>query len=269
VREAETRLSDLHLREWIPESPRGSLLLVHGFGEHSGRHRANGEFFARKGLASFAFDLPGHGESAGRRYLETLDAVRAHVRGRFAPLPLFLLGHSFGGLVVLDALLDGRTEGVRGAILSSPLLGVHPDTRPGPALAGLARILSVALPALPFPNGIDPAHLSRDREVVAAYRQDPLVLHTASPRWFTETEAAMARVKARAGSLGVEALVLYSGADRIVDPLATRAFVAAAPPALVRGVPFEGLSHEILNEPERAQVLEEAWAWLERRLGDS
>jgi alpha-beta hydrolase superfamily lysophospholipase len=272
VKKDEREQGGLFVREWIPERPRGVLLLLHGFGEHGGRHLGNAAFFAEKGLVVLAFDLPGHGRSRGRRahidafarYHESLDQIRSEVGERHRGLPLFLLGHSFGGLVVLDSVLAGRGAGIRGAILSSPLLAVHPDTRPGVALASLARLLSVAAPSLPFPNGIDPRHLSRDPRVVEAYRADPLVSHTASPRWFTETEAAMERVRSGAGRLALPLLILYSGADRIVDSEATRAFLEAA---RARGIRYPQLSHEILNEPEHAQVREDAWAWLEERLG--
>jgi alpha-beta hydrolase superfamily lysophospholipase len=265
--------SSLFVQAWIPDRPRGALLIVHGLGEHSGRHAGLARFFADKDLACYAFDCRGHGRSSGRRghigrfaeYSQDVLSLDALVAERISG-PRFLVGHSYGGLVVLDVLLSENPPKVRGAVLSSPLLGIPPAARPAAPLAALARGLSRAWPTVPFPNGINPRHLSRDPSVVAGYLADPLVGHSVSPRWYVETMKALESVHLRAGELRVPLLLLYAGADRIVDPEATHAWATLAPRNLVEEVRYPGLFHEIFREPEAEAVLGRMSSWLDRQL---
>jgi acylglycerol lipase len=274
--EAQLESSDgfvLACRSWLPPDPRAAVLAVHGLGEHSGRYEHVGQYLAGARLACHALDCRGHGCSAGLRvhvdrfdeYLADVAVARAHVAALHPRLPLFLLGHSQGGLIVL---LSGLTtpSGLAGAVVSSPFLGLHPTSRPPAPLALAARALSRLAPRVRIDNGIDVSLLSHDTGVVDAYRADPLVSSRVSARWFTEVGAAHERVLARAPELRVPLLVMQSGADRLVYPAATRRWVAAAPPPLVEYVEWEGLYHEMLNEPEKLRVLARVVAWLAARL---
>jgi alpha-beta hydrolase superfamily lysophospholipase len=195
-------------------------------------------------------------------YVLDLDAVLDLVAKRHPGLPLVLLGHSFGGLIALEAVLSGRARGATALVLSSPCLGVPRDKAPSPALRLIARILSSVWPTFPFPNRVDPAHLSHDPAVGEAYRADPLVVRTVTPRWFVEADAAMTRVRARGRALPLRTLVVYAGSDRIVDPGATRLFAAGLPPGLAESTCYEDLFHEILNEPQAGLVLDRILAFL-------
>jgi alpha-beta hydrolase superfamily lysophospholipase len=260
----------LFIQGWSPENPRGAVMVVHGLADHSGRHKELCEFLAGRGFLCQAIDYRGHGKSPGQRahvrrfsdYQKDLRALDSHTSERYKG-PRFFLGHSFGGLLVLDLLLSPSPPDVAGAILSSPLLGIHPDTKPGTPRRLLGQTLSRIWPNVPFPSGLDPSHVSRDPAVVAGYRADPLVSRTVTPRWYTETGEALARVGACAGAVRSPLLVIYAGADRIVDPAATRAFVQRTPRGLVEEHCYPELFHEIFHEPEKAHVLERAAAWLE------
>ncbi len=265
---------ELSYRAWLPTSGRATVLIVHGLGEHSGRYEHVARHLVGLGYACFALDCRGHGRSQGLRvhvdrfdeYLADVAAMREHLHAVRPSSPLVLLGHSQGGLIVLLATLT-QPAGVAAMIATSPFLGIHPASRPSAPLAAAARILSRTLPKLRLDNGVDPKLLSRDPGVVAAYEADPLVSSKVSARWFTELGAAHARVLALASTLKVPALVMQSGADRLVDPAATRRWVAAAPPGLVEYVEWDGLYHEMLNEPEQAQVLARIGTWLAARVG--
>jgi lysophospholipase len=260
----------LYLQGWIPADPQALLVIVHGLGEHSGRHSEAAANLSSRGIACYAFDLRGHGRSSGPRghvvhfsdYTQDLERIIEKVGERHKELPFFLLGHSFGGLILLDALLSGRARKAQGVILSSPFLGVPPGLRPSGPLRTLARTLSAVWPTLSFPNRVDPNDLSHDPAVGREYAQDPLVVRSVSARWFTETEAALLRVRASASNLQVKVLLLYAGADRIVDPCATQAFVDAAPAAFLESTCYPELFHEILREPEKDKVLEEIRTFL-------
>ena len=191
--------------------------------------------------------------------------MRAHLHSVHPGVPLVLLGHSQGGLIVLLAALTAPA-GVAAVIATSPFLGIHPASRPSAALAAAGRVLSRTIPTLRLASGLDTSMLSRDPDVVAAYVADPLVTSKVSARWFTEIGAAHARALALAPTLTVPTLVMQAGADRLVDPGATRGWAEAAPAGLVEYVEWDGFYHEILNEPEKAQVLARIEAWLDARL---
>ncbi len=266
--------TELFWRGWVPEAPAAVLLLVHGLAEHSGRYDRTARYFADRGLACYGLDLRGHGLSEGRRvhvrrfdeYHADMEAALALASQRHPGLPLFLVGHSLGGLIVLDRVLT-RQDGVSGAVVSSPWLATHPKAEPAAPLRAAARLLSRLAPRLLMNTNLDTAGLSHDAGVVDAYERDPLVSHKASPRWYTQTVAAMARVRAGAPSLKLPLLLLQSGADPLVDPDVTRRWAEAAPARFVEFVWWDGLYHEMFNEPERGTVYARIARWLEDRLG--
>jgi alpha-beta hydrolase superfamily lysophospholipase len=263
----------LYWQRWKPEAPRAMLLFVHGLGEHSGRYQNPIAYFVARRFACYALDCRAHGRSGGtpvhidcfEEFVADVRTIAAWMREEHPGLPLFLVGHSQGGLIVVACAL-WHPLGLAGLIVSSPFLGLHPETRPGPLLHHAARILSRIHPRLRLPNNLDPRKLSRDPTVVAAYAADPLVSHQVSVRWFTEVLRIQKRVHAGAGELGLPALVMVSGADRVVDSEATRRFAARAPAHLTEFLRWDGLYHEMFNEPEKERVFRKMEEWLEGRL---
>ena len=263
----------LRFRAWQPSDPRAVLLVLHGLAEHSGRYLHVGARFAGAGYAVYALDHRGHGQSPGPRvhvvafdeFLEDVDALRAVAEAQHPGRPIVLVGHSHGGLVALRYALT-RPAGLAGAILSSPLLGVHPSSRASPGLIILARVLSVLWPGVLLPNHVDASLLSHDPEIVRAYRSDPLVSHRVSPRWFTSAMLAIRHAHERAPRLALPLLLMVSGADRLVDPEASLRFASNAPRDKLELVLWEGLYHEMFNEPERETVFARMEAWLEEHV---
>ena len=256
-------------RHALDNGPRAALLFVHGLAEHSGRYGHVMRHFAEVGFDCWAVDYRGHGKSPGLRvhvdrfdeFLLDIAAAYRLVRAEQASLPLYLVGHSQGGLLVLRHVLT-RPDGIAGIIVSSPFLGLHPNAAPSAPLHMVANVISTFSPKLMFSKIAEPKFLSRDPQVAGAYVDDPLVSDTVSARWFTEVLQAQADTLARAPNLAVPALVMQSGDDRIADPAATRAWVAAAPAKLVDYVEWDGFYHEMFNEPEKEQVFEKMEGWL-------
>ena len=263
----------LYWQRWRPDAPRAVLLLVHGLGEHSGRYAHVASWFAERGYACWALDCRGHGRSDGSRvhvdrfdeFLDDVAILRALARAQYPALPVCLVGHSQGGLVTLRSVL-GEPAGLAGAIVSSPLLGIHPASQPSALLANAAHVLSRVAPALRLKDKLDPNNLSRDPSVALAYEADPLVSHRVSSRSFVTLLGALADTHVRAPSLSLPTLVMAAGADRVVDSAATARFVEHAPRSLVTHVVWDGLYHEIFNEPEKGQVFRRMESWLEERL---
>jgi acylglycerol lipase len=257
---------------WLPSSsPKGVVVLVHGLAEHSGRYTHVGEYLAARGWVVHAFDHRGHGRSPGLRvhvdrfddFIDDTAAVLEAARRRHPGLPVFLLGHSLGGLIALLHAL-AHPEALAGAAVTSPSLGAHPSLRPSRAKRAVARLLSALAPRTLFRTGLDPRGLSRDPEVVRAYAADPLVSRSVSARFYTEAARAMAEAQQQAPRLAVPVLVMASANDAIADADATRRWVAAAPAGRVEAVFYDRLAHELLNEPEREEVLARLEQWLER-----
>lgn len=258
----------LHARGWEVAEPRAALLVAHGLGEHGGRYATLAADLGAHGISVFAPDHRGHGRSPGtrgyvRRFAELVDdfeAFRRHVTARLPPgLPVFLLGHSLGGLVAIRHLQEHPDAPYAGAVLSAPLLGVA--LRPPAWKAALAGVLSRLAPGLRLSNEVDPADLSRDEAVVAAYRADPLVHPWITPRLYTGIARAMARATERRDRIRVPLLFVLPGDDRIVLSAAAEAFAKGLTGEVeVRRYP--GFRHESLNELGRESVVAGMAVWM-------
>jgi alpha-beta hydrolase superfamily lysophospholipase len=259
----------LYYQSWQPAQPRAVVVVVHGLAEHSARYEAVARSFTEAEMAVYAPDQRGHGKSPGRRvhvrsfneYRDDVRSALAHARAEHPGLPLFLLGHSQGALVAATLALR-EPEGLAGLVLSSPLLGIAARSRPSPLLAFAARVLAALAPRTLFPSTVDPSLLSRDASVGTAYAADPLVSHTVSAGWFVAVKAALAEAHERAPALRVPTLVLYAGADALVDAEATARWLTLAPKALVEAFRYDGVYHEILNAPEKDEVLRRIEGWI-------
>ncbi len=248
---------------------RGTVILLHGFGDHSGRYAEAAGWLTQHGLAVLALDQRGHGKSPGRRghiarfaqFLSDVAALRKLAGGE-VPGPQLLLGHSFGATVMLR-YLETAPGGVAGAILVSPFLGVAMRVPPWKRL--LARALGEVLPALPVATGLDVAHLSTDPAVGQAARSDPLYHRVMTPRAFREIGAAQAAVLAEGDRIGVPLLFLLAGDDRIVDRPTAEAFARGLKGDVTVHV-YDGFYHEVLNEPHRARAYRDVEPWLDRVL---
>ena len=263
---------ELYYQAWRPDGePKAVFVIVHGYGEHSGRYLNPVNYFVPRGYAIYAYDLRGHGQSAGSRghivrfaeYLADTDTFLKLVRGREAGRKVFLLGHSLGGLIVAAYAQDHPGE-LPGLIMSSAFLQFKMKV-PG-WKAAVARVMSALNPTMTMANDLGADLLSHDPAVVAAYDTDPLNHHVATARWFTETLAAQTRTLDRAGDLQIPVLVLYAGDDLIGDPEGSAAFFEHVELADKTQHRYDGYYHEIFNEVNKGTVFQDLEAWLTKRL---
>lgn len=264
----------LYLRRHQTVGARGEAVIVHGFAEHSGRYGALTEHLLAKGYSVTAYDQRGHGLSDGlpghiedfSEYDNDLDKVVALTRARMAGQPLFIIGHSMGGLVALRHLAR-KSDTVVGAIISAPLIAV---ATPVPAhKLWIARLGTRFAPRLRLGNQINPAVLSRDPEVGKAYAVDPRVTRKVSTKWFTEAVRAMAEVKAWASRIRTPLLVMHGTKDRLASVEATKALFADISSNDKELAIYEGYYHELFNEPEKQEIFERATLWLSQRMSES
>jgi alpha-beta hydrolase superfamily lysophospholipase len=248
---------------------RGVVIVVHGLGEHAGRYETVARALNEWGFAVRGYDQCGHGESGGVRgslptdsrllddLADIVDSTRARLR---SSTPLILLGHSMGGLVVARFVSLG-IRAVDGVVLSSPALN--------PGLSWFQKLLIATLPKITpnlcVGNGLNPQFISHDPAVVAAYKADPLVHDRISARLARFIATAGPQTVAVAGQWTVPTLLMYAGADRLLNPQGSRDFAAAASKHVVTAVCFEALYHEIFNELDPAPVFATLKAWLEQK----
>jgi len=240
------------LRSWTAsdKNPRGRILLVHGFAEHAGRLSELAKSLTANGLEVWAGDLRGHGKSPGQRghidgwrdYVEDVDSwVRALPE---SALPLFLFGHSLGGLVALDWVLlnPGRVQAV---VLSSPAFQL--EIVPPAWRRQLAKIVSKIIPTLSQPAGIPPDGISSVAEEVARYQNDPLVHDQATARFYVSFTEAQARLIETGPRVAFPVLILFGGDDSITAIEGARRFAASNLERIELRV-YPGARHEVFHE---------------------
>jgi alpha-beta hydrolase superfamily lysophospholipase len=262
----------LHMERF---SPRGvapaAVVMVHGFSAHCGAFRHVASALAAGGFAVTAFDCRGHGRSEGRHgyvrrfsdYGDDLNLVLERVRRGSPGLPVAVVAHSQGATVALDYLLRG--VGTFDALVAAaPYLALK---MPVPLYKRLASpVLGALWPTLAMSNQIGPELVARNPDLWDEIRNDPLVRHVATPRWFNEVRATQARLRASAHLLKVPTLMLIAGDDRLVDAAISVAFARAAGAGVELRV-YAELFHELYLEPERELVISDLIGWLQGRFG--
>ncbi len=228
------------------------LMIIHGLGEHSGRHKKLVRTALKLGYGVITFDLPGHGRSPGIRGHAPLSKVLKIVDdlAHDTMNPPVIFGHSLGGLVAARyAEKGGRLKGL---ILSSPGLD-YDRSRVSKSLVNLSKFLASVLPFLPMDNRIDPKKLSRNKEAVEKYINDPLVhkkISVALARdFFIESEKAVEE----AGNIKVPVLLMVGTADEITPPEGAKRFYKNLRVSNKKLVEFEGGYHELFEDPEYSE----------------
>lgn len=252
-----------------PPSSRGSLLILPGWGDHAGRFEAAARVLSAAGLTVYAVDPRGHGHSPGPRghvdrfaqYLSDLAALRRKIANE-SPGPQFLLGHSFGGFVLLR-YLETMPAGLAGAIAVTPFVDFA--RRPARWKVALARAIVDLAPRLRMSTGLDYDHLAHDRLQVEAFQADPLAHQSMTPRAYMETMAVLGLLRQDKDRIVVPLLMLLAGDDRIVSSDAARAFARE-----LRGdvtvIEYPGLYHNVFHEAESRTVCQDIVEWVEGRM---
>ena len=241
---------------------RASVLIIHGYMEHSGRYLEFAHHLAAMGIACCTVDLRGHGQSNGKRgFIKAFSEYRQDLTTAFAAIttrPCFVLGHSNGGLVALDAAMKGDLD-IAGLILTNPFLGL---TRPasGPKL-WLGVWAGRTLPSLSLPSGVDAADLTHDVDKQRAHRRDPLNFSTANAGWYREVTAAQHRLLAQS-SVACPVLYIYSDADPVASPTINRTYSALLQSPDKTVMLRQGERHEVLNETQRVALFNAIGAWI-------
>ena len=258
----------LHVVDYHPTGPAsGSVVIMHGLGEHCGRYGHVAAFFTARGYAVRTYDHRGHGRSGGKRgdvpaddtLLDDAHAVFTDwlAQAGTPASPPLLLGHSMGGLFAARFATAARLP-LSALVLSSPALALP--------LNGAQKLLLAALtavaPGLAVSNGLKVRYLSHDASVINAYKADPLVHDRISARLLNAMLAAIDSAQQGAASLSIPVLLLVSGQDRLVDAQGSRDFHAQLQPAQARLIEYPSLYHELFNETDADKVFGDLDDWL-------
>jgi alpha-beta hydrolase superfamily lysophospholipase len=250
-------------------APKAVILLIHGFGEHSGRYRDWAMKFNEQGISLRAFDLPGHGLSDGRRgvmppfdvIFDSIDIILKDIAAELPGIPQLIYGHSLGGGIVLDYLIR-RKPSLTGAIATSPWINLAFE--PPKAKQLLASVASRIMPGMTQSSGLKTEYLSRDPEVVKAYRTDPLVHGIISAGIFGSITSAAKEILSRASEITLPLLLVHGRNDMITSAAATMEVAAAAPGATLKL--WDGGYHELHNDLLREEHFEFIIEWIDTLL---
>lgn len=263
------------IQGWEPENgnPKSLVVLVHGLGEHTGRYAHVGKAMTDAGFALVGFDLRGHGKSGGARgHASSLGAYMQDIRQflrlmteRYPDIPHFLYGHSLGGLLTLAYAVQHGT-GLKGVMVTGA--GLRSSLQQQKAKLVMGRLLGSLLPTMTIQSGLDPTTISRDPEVVEAYKNDPLVHDSISLGFGKAGLDAIDLCFARAREFPAPLLMIHGKADKVTDPSGSEEFARLVSEAggEVTLRLWDGLHHEVHNEPEKAEVFKFMIEWLDKHL---
>ncbi len=263
--------TSLYFQGWQVEgAPKGVVCLVHGLGEHSGRYNHWGEWLNQAGYGMLSYDLRGHGKSEGLRghvnsfeeYYKDTDLLIKEARERYASIPCFLYGHSLGSIIVCGYVLDRKPQ-IQGVVLSGLAIKTSLQEQKGKIF--LARLVGSVMPKGGMESGLIPETISRDNEIVARYKADPLVHSKVTFGFGRSSLSALSYIDQHAGEWSLPVLVMHGEQDKLGYADGSREFAGRVRGDCTLKI-WPGLYHEVHNEPENRQVFEFLRQWLDTHL---
>jgi alpha-beta hydrolase superfamily lysophospholipase len=262
----------IYTAHWLSaQSPIAVLVIAHGLGEHCGRYQPFIQYFVQRGYAVYALDHEGHGKSEGKRgyishftdYVETLNNYVTTIKQQHPGLPVFLVGHSMGGVISVNYLIKYQNK-LAGCILSGPALAT--DDVISPFQKKLLKVLSFTTPKLPLIK-IEGAAVSRDPDVVKDYETDPLVFRgKVTARLLTEIISSAENALREAEKIKLPLLILHGDSDMLAHPKGSQQLAATVGSKDKTLKIYPELYHEIFLEPEKNAVFGDIEIWLNRQL---
>ncbi len=263
----------LYAQLWAPdEVSNGVICLIHGIGEHVNRYHYWAERAVSEGFVFMGFDLCCSGRSEGKRglmpsfdsVLDDIELLIKQAKHRFPDIPVFLYGHSMGGTLVLNYAIK-RDAKINGLFVTSPWLLLK--NKPSGFMVSLVRMLSGVFPNLTIDTGSSSGveRLSRDMDVVENYKNDPLVHSKISLKMIISLLDAASFALDNASKLKLPVLLMHGSSDQITDPEGSRLFAESNEEKCTLKI-WEGLYHEMYNEPEKEEVFNYLMNWINKFL---
>lgn len=266
---------DYYGKAWQPEGPpKAVILLIHGLAEHINRYDGFAAFLVDAGYAVIGWDHYGHGKSSNKRghipeyetFWREIEQVEREAANHFRGFPIFAYGHSMGGGILLSYAIAQQPKHWEGMVISAPL--IRPAFEAPRLLLALARLMRGIWPTFSQSNQIDVNMLSRDKEVVKAYQEDPLVHTRITAELAVSILDKGKEIEAHTQELPIPCLLMHGTADGITDHKATEKWAKQLPGDVELRL-WEGFYHELHEEPEpdRKAVLQAVVDWFDAKLG--
>lgn len=262
------KTENIYSRNWSVDNPKAVILLVHGLAEHTERYHAIGNYLTVNQYSVMAIDLPGHGRSGGvpghidqfSNYRTAIRQLHKTASQKYPNTPIFLLGHSMGGLISTQLLLDHQKL-FQGALLSGA--AIETPQEPPAWQTNIIKLISKIAPTLGLLK-LDASGISRDPNVVKAYMNDPLVYKgKLSARFLVEMSSAMDDCKVRAKKIKLPIIIMHGGNDLITKPEGSSYLYEHISSTDKTLKIYDGLYHEIFNEPEAQNIYADIISWLD------
>jgi len=259
----------IYYREWQANNPKAIVLLIHGVGEHCQRYNALANTLNAASYTVSSLDLPNHGRSDGQKghiesfalFQQAVLELYQRVNQAYPDKPIFILGHSMGGLITSRFLIDHQDK-FKGALLSGPAIETpqEPPAWQVSLIKGIARLLP-KLGLVP----VDASMVSRDPKVVTAYEQDPLInKNKLTAKLLVELSNTMDEVKQKASAITLPLFIMHGTADQLTSTSGSQ-FLYETVASTDKSIRlYEGLYHEIFNEPEAPSIYQEVIEWLDQ-----
>lgn len=252
------------------KSEKGVMIITHGMGEHSMRYTEMADFYTHEGYTVISFDIRGHGLSEGKRghtpgfefLMDDIERVYTQVMKDYPSLPIFLFGHSMGGNLVLNFLLR-KPNCICGAIVTGAYLKL--GFEPPKWKIILAKLSSSIWPTLSQPTDLELGALSRNKEVIRKYENDELVHDRITSAFFINVHFAGQYVIDHANEIKTPLLVMHGMEDRLTSPKGSQEFASNAGENVHLKM-WEGLYHELHNEPEKQEIFNYEMEWMNKLL---
>ena len=262
----------LHVQTWQPlDAPLAHVILLHSLGEYSGYYHDVATYLYQEDYSCYIPDLRGHGHSTGQRghveqfqdYLQDIKILITYLQEEVAAAPIFLIGHSIGGVIALMYALAHQQD-IAAVVASSPALQMQMQI-PGWRIL-LANLMARFAPKFTLHNHLNPKLLSHQAHITKTYRNDPLMHNHFTARWAVEYMKAATWLMDEARQLAVPVLILQGGSDKVTDPAASRTFFDRLGLEDKYYIEYETMYHDLLHEVDATSVLGDIESWLIPRL---
>lgn len=265
----EQNINGTYVREWIREDNIANVIIVHGLGEHSGKYVHVGDYFYNKGYNVYCCDLIGHGKSHGVRtyvksikeYCKSIDLMINRVNN---DKPLFIFGHSMGGLTVINYSVQEENPRVKGVILSSPYIKEALNVPYWKYI--MAVIMNLVYPKLRFETGLKGELVCRDKEMLELYDNDELMCTSITAAWYMAMIKARQEIKEKVNNFNYPCFIMQAGSDAVADAQAVKEYYNLLSIKDKNLKMYEGYYHELVNDTEREVVFEDVDSWIRNRI---
>ena len=252
---------NIFLRSWSTNNdPIYNIIIIHGLGEHSGRYKEFASFFIKKNIGVFSFDLIGHGKSDGLKghisnikdFTDSIEEVLIQVRKRFINTPIIIFGHSLGGCLALNYLIERKSKEISLAIISSAW--IETEIQIPKYLLIIQRVIHTLFPKVRLSNRLDTKDLSKDIKIIDKYKNDPLVHDRISLNLLSEINKTIEKIKNKDYNIEIPVLIIHGKKDKIISYKGSELINKKIKDSKLKL--YDNVYHEPHNDNEKKEILE-------------